>query len=99
MANDGVFLGLVPETLRVNLTTGADFLCTLRLNESWPVGTTLQLVFPTTSWTATITGADAVFSVDKATADTITDGTAVTLSYVNGTTDQTWAIGTVVRRG
>jgi hypothetical protein len=92
-------LGLQPETLRVNLVTGADFLCTLRLNDNWPTGTTLKLVLPGTSWTATITGTDAVFSVDKATADTIADGTAVSLTYTNGTVDQTWALGTVVRRG
>lgn len=99
---DGIYLGLQPETLRVNLTTGADFLCTIRLDTNWPTGTTLSLVFPNTSitaWAATIATTDAVFSVDKAITDTIPDGADVQLKYVNGTTDQTWAVGTVIRRG
>lgn len=101
MANNSMVLGLRPGTLRVNLTTGADFICTLRLrNQDWPVGTTLSLVFASgESWSATISGADATFNVDKATADTIDDRTAVSLKYVNGTTDQTFEIGTVVRHG
>lgn len=95
----GMNLGIQPETLRVILTTGADFLCTIRLNVNYPAGTTLSLVFPTTTWTATISTTDAVFSVDKAITDTIADGTPVSLKYVNGTTDQVWAVGTVKRRG
>lgn len=103
MANDGMQLGLDPGTLRVFLTTGADFLCTVQLDTNWPVGTTLSLVFDDgTTWNATISGTDAVFSVDKAIADTIAANggdVGVRLKYVNGTTDQTWAIGTVIRRG
>ena len=95
----GINLGIQPETLRVILTTGADFQCTIRLSSNWLAGTTLSLVFPTTSWNATITTTDAVFNVDKAIADTIPDGATVKLLYVNGATDQIWAIGTVKRRG
>lgn len=100
MANTGINLGLQPETLRVILTTGADFLCTVRLNENWPGSTVLSLVFDDgTSWSATISTTDAIFSVDKAVADVVPDNTPVKLRYVNGTTDQIWAVGTVVRRG
>ncbi|WP_028637712.1 LtfC-like domain-containing protein [Nocardioides sp. URHA0032] len=99
MANEGINLGLAPETLRVILTTGADFSCTLRLDSAWPTGTTLSLVTASTTWAATIAGTDAVFAVDKAVADTVDDKTPIQLKYVNGTTDQTWAIGTVSRRG
>lgn len=93
-------LGLAPGPLRVHLVTGADFQSILR-NQSgdWPVGTTVALAFDNgaASWTATISGTDATFAVDKATADTIPDKTGVRLTYANGTTDQTWKIGTVVR--
>lgn len=100
MSNQGICMGVEPETLRVILATGADFTCTLRLNEPWPAGTSLALVFDGgSSWPATIADTDAVFHVDKATADTMVKGTGVKLVYTNGTTDQVWAIGGVVRRG
>lgn len=92
-----VQLGLQPNTLRVMLTTDADFYCTLRLNEDWPAGTVLSLVVGSLTWTATIGGADAVFSVDKAIANTVGDGATAKLVYTNGTTDQVWALGTVKR--
>lgn len=91
-------LGIVPGTLRVHLTAGADFTSTIRLSSNWPGSTTLTLNFDSgETWTASISTTDAVFAVDKATTDTIADGTGVRLKYVNGTTDQTWEIGTVVR--
>lgn len=100
MANTGINLGLQPETLRVILVTGADFLCTLRLSENWPGSTVLSLVFEDgAEWDATISTTDAVFSEDKADADLIAGQSVVKLRYVNGTTDQIWAIGTVVRHG
>lgn len=92
-------LGLVPEDLTVNLTTGADFTCTLVLNEDWPVGATLKLVFDASEWSATISGRDATFSVDKATADAVANGADVSLVYTNGTNDEVWATGTVTRHG
>jgi hypothetical protein len=97
MPSTALHLGLQPEPLRVLLTAGSDFSCTLRLNEDWPVGTTLTLVSESFTWTATISGTDATFIVDKATTDTVVDGTAIKLVYANGTTDQVWALGTVVR--
>ena len=102
MADGSIVLGAETGALRVLLTTGADFRTTLYLLDgtTWPSGTTLSLVYADgTTWAATITGADAAWDVDKATADTIPDGTAVKLRYVNGATDDIWAIGTVVRRG
>lgn len=99
MANEGIHLGLAPEALRVILTTGADFLCTLRLNEDWPAGASLSLDFASGgSWDAVIAGTDAVFSETSSTADTIPDKTGVQLTYYGDTT-QVWAIGTAVRRG
>lgn len=98
-------LGIEPERLGLHLTTGADFTSTLTYQDetgadaNWPAGSVLTLVFNGggTAWAATITGADATFAVDKATSDAITDGTAVSLVYTNGTTDDVWARGTVKR--
>lgn len=96
---EGINLGFQPETLRVLLTTGADFYTVLQLNESWPAGTSLALVFDGgASWAATISGANATFNVDKAQTATIANGTGVRLVYTNGTTDQVWAIGTAVQK-
>jgi hypothetical protein len=94
---EGIRLGLQPDLLRVILSAGSDFTTTLQLDTSWPVGSTLTLVVGTLTWTATISGTDAVFSVDKAIADTVVDGTAARLVYVNGSSDQVWARGTAVR--
>lgn len=104
-----ITLGAEPDRLVVHVTTGADFSATLVYKDAngvataWPTGTTLTLDFGTvaTAWTATIAAgsSDAVFDVDKATADTIPANTAVSLRYVNGTTDQTWGLGKVVRHG
>lgn len=105
MSTTSTVLGIDPEPLRVILVTGADFYCTRTLTvagvaTSWPVGTTLSLVFDTgETWTASISTSVATFNVDKAVADLIADGTGVRFKYVNGTTDQTWEIGTVKRRG
>lgn len=93
-------LGVVPAPLSVHLTTGADFSTVLTLDQPWPSGTVLTLGFADGSvWTATISGADATFAVDKASADLVPDQTQVTLVYTSGTTDQVWAAGKVVRHG
>lgn len=92
-----ITLGSEPEDLTVHLVTGADFKATLILKPAWPVGTTLTLVSGATTWTATISGTDATFDVDKAAADLLADGASIKLKYVNGTTDQTLGIGTVKR--
>lgn len=100
MSNNTVALGIRPDVIRIHLTTGADFDGIFRLSTPWPTGTTLTLAFGNgTTWTATIGAGstDAVFAVDKATADTVPHGTTVKVKYVNGTTDQTWFKGTVVR--
>lgn len=93
-------LGQPPEPLLVRLTTGADFLCTLRLNEPWPTGTSLTLNFGGgSSWLAVVSGAEASFNVDKAQADAVGNGETVRLVYANGETDQVFASGKVVRNG
>ena len=95
-----IHLGSSPARLGVHLATGADFLCTLRSNPTpWAEGTVITLVFGAQTWTATIAGNDAVFSVDKATADLIPQGTKARLVATNGTTDQVLALGRVVRYG
>lgn len=96
-----VTLGARPDGLTVLLTTGADFIATLT-NQSgnWTTGATVSLVFattPTTTWAATITGADAAFNVDKAAADLIPHRTKAELRYTAGAVDQVWARGTVSR--
>lgn len=99
MALSGIHLGIQPEVLRINVSAGADFTSTLRLSEDWPVGSTLSIVFSDAStWDATITAADAVFSEVAADVDTITHNTAVKLVYTDSGGTQVWAIGTVVRK-
>lgn len=95
-------LGFKPDNLRVYLTTGADFYCQLTLTSgTYAVGSTLSLKFGSgPTWTATRDSATSMtFSVDKVQTDAIPAGDGVRLNYVNGTLDQTWAIGEVVRSG
>lgn len=100
-------LGTDPGALTVYLTTGSDFDCILRYRvggtvSDWPASTEISLVFDDSAaseWDAAVSGSDATFSVDKATADTMPDGTVVRLRYVNGTTDRIWYVGKVSRRG
>lgn len=101
-------LGLAPKALRLHLPTGSDFTAVLTCKDEdgavtdWPVGTVWSLVFSDSAasvWTATTSGSTATFEVDKATADTMPDGTVVKLRYVNGTTDRIYYVGKVVRHG
>lgn len=98
MSSDALVLGLRPQTLRLQLTLGADFYVVLKLDEPWPSGTNLTLKLGSVTWAATIVGDEATFNVDKAQADTIPHGTEARLIYTNGTTDQTWAVGSVERQ-
>src|SRR5688500_14757694 len=96
-----VTLGATPDHLKVQLTTGADFIATLT-NQSgpWNEAAVVALVFDDedgTTWTATIDEADATFNVDKAAADEIPHRTKVELRYTDGTIDQVWARGSVTR--
>lgn len=99
MRNEDIYLGVQPETLRVFLTAGADFYCVLRAQEPWPVGASIKLEVGASTWTATISGADATFNVDKAVWTTVDDDAIARLVYTNGSVDQVWAHGKVVRRG
>lgn len=102
-----VKLGLEPSALQVVLTRGADFEAVLTYEvdgvpTNWPASTAIALVFsdPSSSvWSASVATTDATFTVDKATADAMADGTAVKLRYVNGTTDRILMVGKVSRRG
>ena len=98
-------MGLVPGSLNVTLTTGADFGPVEFEYEvggvvtSWPVGTELTLVFGNgTTWTADIVTSVATFQEESAVADLIPAGTTVEFRYTNGTTNHTYWIGTVRRR-
>lgn len=101
-------LGSTPDTLTVHLSTGADFDSTLVLLDDddaeldWPVGTQITLRFAKSGtveevWTATIDGAEATFSEDKAVVDSLIAErrSSARLYYVNGTEDILWASGKV----
>lgn len=90
-------LGFKPVPIEVPLTIDADYLLTLRLDTNWPAGTTVSMVLGGTAYNATILGTDAVFTIDKAVTNTIPHGADARIRYVNGTTDQTWGVGRVVR--
>ena len=99
-----ISLGIMPAGLTVVLTDAADFTYALRktiggVPADWDAGTVLTLVTATTSWAATIVGSLATWNVDKAVTGAVADGVAVRLVYTNGSIDQVWASGTVVRRG
>lgn len=105
MANDSLVLGADIMVLRVRVTTDADFAEVLEHQDdsgvatNWPSGSTVSLVIDGTAYNATVSGTDAAWVVDKATADTWTHGAVAILKVVNGTTDEVWALGTVVRLG
>ena len=99
MSNTGLYLGTQPEPLWVLLPDGGDFLCVLELDEPWPVGTTVSLVFGNgVTWAATISGTEATFSKTAAlsSSSVVPDGTPVRL-VVTGATVQVWAVGSVIR--
>lgn len=97
-------LGFEPDRLELHLVKGADFRCELEyllptgVPADWPTGTTITLaISPDITWAAVITGSLAVFDKDTTLALVPTDGASVSLTYVNGTSDQVWARGTVKR--
>lgn len=95
-----ISMGLATEPLEVWLAAGGDFVCTLRTDDesNWPGGTNITLLVGALTWTATVAGMDATFSVDKSVTDTVTARTPAKLIYTNGSTDTVWAVGMVVRR-
>jgi hypothetical protein len=97
--DSGVSLGSVPSTLTVNLVTGADFYSVLTNDDGWDAEDVITLKVGNLTWTATISGDNATFSVDKAVADTVADGTDASLVITNDDFDQVWAVGKVVRHG
>lgn len=105
MSQSAIIAGSVPATIRVNLTTGADFLWgPLRYANGDPfeTGAVLKLEWDNgTTWTATMAGdmSSATFSEESATADAIDHGTAVRFTKTVSTFNETLALGTAVRRG
>lgn len=99
-------LGFDPPSMTVVLSTGADFNQVLTYTvagvvTSWPGGTAITLKFgdaAISDWSATVSTSTATFAVDKATADTVANGTDVRLVYTNSSDDYVLAIGTVSRR-
>ena len=113
----GIQLGTIPDQLSVVLVSGAGFYATIRnMDGPWPEGAVLELRLgnkPPTVWTATITGADAVFDVDTTTVDSTiaalfetnatrrpqtTKPPTARLFYMEGSTEMCWAVGSVGRR-
>lgn len=99
-----ISLGVKPDVLGVSLSTGADFNTTLHNSDGdWSATASIQLRFGSdpaaliATWTATIVGADATFTIDKATVATVIAASdrTVQLWYVDGTDDVLWAIGSV----
>lgn len=96
---EGVELGAVPQELVVHLTTGADFRTDLTSDTDWLPDDSVILRIGDLTWTAVISGKTASFSIDKAVANTVPNGTGATLLVVNGGDDAVWAAGKVVRHG
>lgn len=93
-------LGSAPDTLKVVLVKGADFVSTLTRKDGtdWPVDTEVVLEFKTTSpvsWSATLTGSSAMWNVDQADVDALIAAKprSVKLWYVEGEVRLLWAQG------
>ena len=98
-----ITLGTKPDTLTLVLARGADFAATLRnTTGAWSPTAVIQLrIDPTTVWTATLSGADAVFAIDAALVDALvtTRSSKVKLFYTDGDSEVCWAIGTIQANG
>ncbi len=96
-------LGSDPATMTVKVTRGADFGSVLTNTAGdWNPGAAVELRIGSTVWSATLDGADATFSVDKAAVDAmLSTETArwARLFYVEGASDVLWAEGRVVVNG
>lgn len=98
-------LGLVPDTLVVNLYAGQPFVAeliyenTAGVAQDWPVGTSVQLRFtdPTVDvvWTAPITGSVAKWDITETDVAARVNNETAELR-VNGFC---WAVGRVMFRG
>jgi hypothetical protein len=96
-------LGSVPRVLPLLLTEDFDFRSNVLTEDesAWPDGSVVTLVITrtggTTTWTATIVGAEARFDIDKADVNTLIalTPTRYRLGYVNGSVDDALTIGPV----
>lgn len=99
-----VVLGSVPQTLKVVLVPGADFVSILRRQDglNWPVADLILefLTDPITEWTADIVGAVATWNIDQNDVDELLalKPRGVKLWYVEGDLRLLWAQGEVDRR-
>jgi hypothetical protein len=93
-----VALGSAPESMRLVLTSGADFICTIVSNDGdWPSGAVIAIETEYTVWTATIVGPEARFNVDKDEVDALIaqKPRRFRLAYAEGTADLVWGSGLV----
>jgi hypothetical protein len=99
-----ITLGSVPESLRVELTRGGDFIQTLESEDAegvavdWVDGEVVTLVFDTGDvWAATLSTNEATWNVDKAVVEALLDDGArrVMLLYTADGADLPWAKGSV----
>lgn len=97
-------LGREPERLQVHLSRDADFRVTLSASEAYPAGSAVSLEVAlgdgtvVDTWSASVSGADAVFDVDKTAVNAVLATTGpkqARLYFVNGTDDDLWAHGRV----
>jgi hypothetical protein len=97
-------LGLKPKTMTLDLARGGDFNAALEcVNEAgtptnWPMGTAVVLrLGGLLDWDASISGARAVWSVDKVDVEAAYNAGYFTfgLYLINGTTEQLYAKGPV----
>lgn len=101
-------LGQAPDTLRVTLVGGADFVSSLRRKDGtpWPANSSLKLAFsPTTGsvveWAATFANAVAIWDVDQVDVDALIalKPRVVRLWYSEGDLRLLWAQGDIdIRR-
>lgn len=88
MAEVTVF-GSFPKVVPMKLSTGQDFSMTFTnkpggVTTNWPAGAALSIVFDSgTTWNATVATSTATWSVNKAVADLITEGTTYRLTYTD----------------
>ena len=94
-------MGVKPEAMGVRLDTDADFITTLATADGsdWPATVSAELRFSGTTivWTATRSGSELTWAVDKADVNTLLGSRPKTASlfYIDGDTDIEWARGPV----
>lgn len=88
-----IVLGVVPDTLVLNLSYGSPFVASLQNSVNWPNGTVIELRIGAVIWPATISGRNASWSKDVTAVNAVAHAGLASL-YLNG---ELWAAGNVVR--